>query len=706
MNGRNRINYALIAALFDNKEADFNTDIFIPVVQYQLSILISENNGESYKDSDCISLKDGIEKNFGLTIPLVVLQRLLKYIAKNNNEVSFKFYHDHSYEVHRSWTLDINKSVEKKTDEIELKIYRLENGFKEYIKKRDLDVNYDFNALLEANTCEVIQYVDKGEVQDVINQEYIHISNYLLGLKRTNPDLFDMASHAMWASTIAGFLKRRSIEPNIKVSKKISYFLDTKIILALLELANEDQVNYQKDMLNHILMAGCVPCVHALTIREIKQILYSVSETGAPYPYSGMEQAYYRRNLKPSNIVNIYAKLETLLTELHIEVLDVPKDRLDGLIREYEHKSGVRKLRQRRSENNSQLRDIHDSYMIDFIRKKQNKSMHIEKVDCFFVTNNDDLVCIANASGNIPIFLKPNYVILDLWTHNIYSTMSETSVLSTVISKTFALNDYDTRKKMKSLANVLKTASEGEIDDTVYQKMYSSVANRSSKMLSLVDKIESCETEEEKKLLRKEICAIANSDFEKNKQLNKELESNIVILTGEIQKLQLVSQEDKKTSSQKMLNIQIEKLELEISNFKDKKELCYRKIYQSVKNSRLHWKSISYIGKMILYVFTILFKGAGIIAIIYLILLLILPHEKGPQNDEYWKYWLSALGVALSLLATFKSKEARNNLNDVKELIANKKTNELLSMNNEYHDYELQQDMKEKELAILKRTNT
>ena len=210
-----------------------------------------------------------------------------------------------------------------------------------------------------------------------------------------------------------------------------------------------------------ITASGHRPYVHPLTIREIDSILYSVERDGAPKPNSGIAEAYDRRSLSPSKILQIRQKLKTLIADssVYIETCsDVQK--VDEIQNIYKSKSSVRNLAATRTNTYSDnIRDIHDVFMYDFIRAKNNKCISVEKSNTFFVTLNAELIKYykdqKQDSYILPI-IHPARIVMDLWIHNSKTTNIRRNALTEVIARCTAVNQTDVRRKLRLISKHYK----------------------------------------------------------------------------------------------------------------------------------------------------------------------------------------------------------------------------------------------------------
>ena len=88
-----KIEFALIAALYDSKNANFYRDIYFPIIKYSIAEMYYENLNDS-KYFNILDLQDCIATRFGINIPQIVLEQAIKAIEKNNDEIRLRYFKD------------------------------------------------------------------------------------------------------------------------------------------------------------------------------------------------------------------------------------------------------------------------------------------------------------------------------------------------------------------------------------------------------------------------------------------------------------------------------------------------------------------------------------------------------------------------------------------------------------------------------------
>lgn len=118
---------------------------------------------------------------------------------------------------------------------------------------------------------------------------------------------------------------------------KAEFYLDTSIVMGLLELSNPLRETYSKEVCDIIKSSGGILRVNPITLEEIKYILASVEAHG-PNPSTDIASACDRRKLKTNDLASIRLHIESLVENLGVNVFpkmsDEDKHKIKTRIRE------------------------------------------------------------------------------------------------------------------------------------------------------------------------------------------------------------------------------------------------------------------------------------------------------------------------------------------------------------------------------------
>jgi hypothetical protein len=525
-----RKNIALMATLYANHDADLYSDIYFPIIKYGIaSICKDQFDFEKYYDIDF--LQETIILQFGIKIPLVVLKQALGALVHNQADIVLALFDKGSkFQIKKKWDVSINDSVDEKLTLVVNDFDKLELRFKEYQNRVNVSSDKTFLDFFSDNTEDIFKYLDHLDAVPTINENYVHIANFLKEIKTSNTDLFNLANNIFWASVISAFLKR-NVDLNIKPAKRVSYYLDSSLVMAILDLDSEINFMYGKELLDIIHASGNIACIHPLTIKEIDSILFSVERSQSAKPGSAIENAYYRRGLNPLEILKIRSNLNSFLDKLGIIIENVPLKEIDDIINKYKNKAIVNKLRTSRSYsyNNDSIRDLHDIFMSDFIKHKRGDVQEKEKINSYFVSLNSDLIVFINneSEHRHSSIIHPSYIITDLWMHDPKCSLVKKNGLTEIMSRCLALNNTDVRRKLRQLSQYIDTTSLSESD---YIAIYHSLMNRSQYVLKKLSAIEPENVEESKSLVAEIITTSRQEEILRQEGLMKIQQQNDEII--------------------------------------------------------------------------------------------------------------------------------------------------------------------------------
>jgi len=649
----NRSNYALITALYDTKGADLYNDVYFPIINYGIvTQYYAQNKIERYYD--LAELQQLIISDFGVKIPLIILRQSIRAIGNGENGVSLSIYEKgKQYKIQKAWDISIKVSIDNKSQEISSKFSKLEILYKSFLEIEQIPFEKSLTEFYSEHTEEILNYIDKADGSAIIDEKYVNLTRFLSWLEKNNTELFNIANDIFWGSVVAAFLKRDTAEINIKSSEKIEYYLDSSLVLSILGLDNIDNVNYGKELLEIIKSSGNKARVHSLTIREISHILNSVEKEQGPRPNSAIEEAYYRLDLSPRKVMMMNNKLSDIIEKEGIIILKATKNELDEIEIKYKNKHSVKALEKSRyTNNNNSIRDVHDVFLQEFVQKKQKNIVSIEKANSFFVTLNTDLISYYKNKNTIPTVIHPAKIVTDLWIHNSSSSFVKKKGLSEIMSRCFALNNTDIRRKLKLVSKYYKETEE-EYSEENYRMVYNSLINRSTKALKEIKSISLNEEDnpEHKHEINtahvKALIRIAIEEENEKKQKNSYLTSKLEKLSENIEskeyqlsQLNNLNKTDKEKINQLKAEIGIQK---EITIVSDEINIISNEISQL---ESLKQKSVSNSK----YYAIICLEILAILGVIVFLFLLIYTYNDGTTN--FLDYVKKSLGLILGFFIT------------------------------------------------------
>ena len=275
--------------------------------------------------------------------------------------------------------------------------------------------------------------------------------------------------------------------------------------MGCLDLSSEISSRYSKELLQVLKSSNSFACVHPITLEEIRSIIGGVESDGGPRPYTPIYEAFERGELTCTRLASIRVHLQEIIQDLGIQV-SPENESTEKIKTEYTGKRIVKKLEEQRSQTRmgenheahlllgdrsddlglygGNPRDIHDAYMIDFIRGINGSCSIREKVKAYFITKNKDLRKFSNEYYRSPIneLIAPSSVILELWLHGarLESQIDHISLVE-IMSRCLALNEQNAITKIRQISCQLKRSEMN--DPKVVQEIYTGLLKRSNKYL-------------------------------------------------------------------------------------------------------------------------------------------------------------------------------------------------------------------------------
>lgn len=554
-----KIEFALIAALYDSKNANFYRDIYFPIIKYSIAEMYYENlNGSKFFNIP--DLQNSIATRFGVNIPQIVLEQAIKAIEKNNDEIRLRYFKDGQlFKVFGVWDLSINESIDGKAEDIRNKFEQLELTFQHYLTFEGLDCDKTFFDFFSDYSEDTFLYIETGFSSISVDEKYTNLASFINWVKKYQTDLYDVVADVFWASIIAGFLRRSKADLGLKAADNTAYYFDSSLILAMLDLDSEENSTYAKELLVLIKTAGATPKVHSITIKEVSRILESVEHEQGPRAGSAIEMGYIRQGLTPSLVLKLRNNLEKELEGKLGFVIDrINPNEISSIENKLKNNSDVKFLAEKwNSTNDDRLREIHDIYMCNYVNQRNSSATTIDKYNNFFITKNIDLLAMAKEHNNLSL-LHPGQLVLNLWIHNATSSIVKKSGLVESISRCFAMNQTDVRNKLKAISRYI---SKDTFSPEDIKYMYSALIKRSKKAIENVDELIDAEGDDDDKKVSIIKILMETSKNEEQERQHSRLEDKEELqrLETEIDSLKKTIsaiQTEKDSSAEKIITLQ------------------------------------------------------------------------------------------------------------------------------------------------------
>ena len=483
-------NYAFVSALYASKTKGLYSDIYFPIIKYALAkIFAAKIDGNVYCTADKVS--EFIDDKFGIKIPTIVIAKSVCKIGNNQNFSLVVYENGNTFQIKGAFYDEDN--IEEKERFFSDKLEEIETKYQEFLTQQGCsDDGVTFVQFIADNTDEILGYFE-NENKNCVNERYATSILFLQYVHNADKELYSVVHQLFWSSVVVAFLKSEKPLINDLVNGiKTEYFLDTSIVLGLLELSTSLKETYSKEVCSIILNSGGLLRVNPMTVEEIKYILEKVEQNG-PNPLTDIYDSYTRKKLIPNDLAKIRLNLEKKLLALQIDVFpNMSPGAIQKIINDYKRKTVTKLLGDIRHNNQSSsfkdnFREIHDIYMDDYIktrRKEKNLSENIH-----FMTDNVDLVNFCHAQHeDTNYMITTGKVILNLWMHNKQEIDVSDCVLTETMARCLGLHKSNVRYKIMEVARFYNQTKD-DFDPQVYKDFIAHLYRRAKNVISTTEQI-------------------------------------------------------------------------------------------------------------------------------------------------------------------------------------------------------------------------
>ena len=553
-----RSNFALISALYESKDGGLYSDIYFPIMKYVIVKLYCEcTQSEYYGTSELVHSK--IMELFGIKIPHVVIAKtVLKLAGQKNSNIQMTQYEDGKQFLITSAYFDEDENSylerEKKFNE---HMYEIEENYSSFVIREGIvDGDATFIGFITQNTENILGYFE-NETEEQVEEKYTSMVFFLEYLHERNAELYKMANQLFWSSVIVAFLQsERPMVREYSRGNESEYFLDTPIVMGLLDLSTEENYHSANDVFDIIRNSGGKVMVHPATMEEIKTILASVAQN-KPIPGTSIYSAYMRKNMDSSDVMKIQLNLQREIEQKGMVVFpQAPADLRNVIMTKYKGKAVLKDLANTRTGaseytsayNIDQYREVHDIYMDDYVKKRRDET---GKKNIYFLTTNSDLIrfCKQRHDG-ASCMLSTGKVILDLWMHNAEPAKVSSSVLTETMARCLDMHRSKVRTKLHEVARFFNKHKE-DVAPEVYKEFLRLLYRRAKKVVEVADNLPQDDAKAAMTMLQEAIKE-DNTYFE---AINSEEHNRNIALKDEVEEKKRKVEELTEESEQKSQHI-------------------------------------------------------------------------------------------------------------------------------------------------------
>lgn len=485
-------NYALISALYSSGTKGLYSDIYFPIIKYAVvKLFYKSKNSHPYCSAE--EVHDFIIDRFGIAIPHIVISKsILKIDAQRWGNIQLKVYEQgETFQIQAASFDDEKENFDEREKNFTVQIAIIEKKYKEFLEREGaIDDGISFIQFISDNTEDILGYFEDQDTTNV-DEKYTTMVFFLQYLSDYEKELYKVANQLFWGSIIAGFL--RSEKPCVEENEngiKTEYFLDTSIVMGLLNLSTMQRERYSQEVCDIIKSAGGVLRVNPMTVDEISFILQSVEQNG-PNPLTDIASAYERWELDAIMLaeirLNLVQKIEQKGVNVFPPINPVEKQKIT---QSYQGRRVVRLLGETRSKKpssftNDNYRDIHDVYMDDYIserRKKKSDNTHV-----FFLTANRDLISFCKKMHpDVNNMKSTGKTILELWMHNTKPVDISGCMLTETMARCLDLHNTRVRNKIVEVSHFYNK-TKNDFNEKIYKDFIRQLYRRAKHVIQMVE---------------------------------------------------------------------------------------------------------------------------------------------------------------------------------------------------------------------------
>ena len=481
MNEQLLTTYSFFAALTENS-TDIYSAVYVPICKRALSLYAKTKNIGS--DQDICNL---ISSEYGIEVPLLIIRKLIKSIVNNlsrkdKNKFDFKIIengNNFSFSFKSFSFSDIEESynVEKR------KSNALQRAFEIFAKEQGEDINTipSFSDFINKNKNKLSSFLS-GRVNNITECSEVsfmpHV-RFLQYIEQNNDDLYKATKHIFIGSVIASYLES-DFDTAAKVEKGTSYYLDTQIVLELLDLQSAEDTTPTKELIRLIHETGGNVRLMDITLEEIKtNIENAIHNYDRNHPTTTINEACVRLGKNKTWLISLSGNLESILkTNYSINIDKVPEVDID----KFANTDDAKQLKEIRYRKHSAVHDVVAYLYVREKRKYDSNKKLLQKASYWFVTANSKL-CDFNitkkVNGNTGEIIMPDELTSLLFLQNPRKLSGRVSSigLNELIAQTLS-EEYPSRDLINEFDSAVSSLQNISPED--YKILLSSISQEST----------------------------------------------------------------------------------------------------------------------------------------------------------------------------------------------------------------------------------
>ena len=484
MDNKNTLtSYSFLAALNENGTDLYNA-VYLPLCKRALAIHTKENTHGTSND-----IKKVMKDEFGIDMPLLVVQKLIVAIAngmsrKQKEKSDFKYFEKgKSFQCNSYVFNDLEQAYETERRQANA----LQEAFEVFVKSQDADSEGEmpsFASFIDRYKNELSSFLS-GKTKSLnvdVNSSFMSHVRFLQYIETNNDTLFRVAERIFMGSIIASYIES-DMDVNAKPESKVTFFLDSKIVLEALDLQNAEDTLPIRELMKLIRETGGTVKVLDVTVNEIQSIISSaINNYNKDNPTTTVNEACLRIKQNKTWLTKINGNLGNYLTDtLKVEITKVSEND----IKDFTNSEDTKQLKKIWYRKNTAAHDVIAYLYVRKRRKSNSINTFIQKAGYWFVTANGRL-CDFNMSRkengypNETILPQELTSLLFLQNPKKYGERVSTIGLNELIAQTLS-DEYPSRDILNEFDSAVR--ENVNISDDDYRLVLSAVSQHSTKQL-------------------------------------------------------------------------------------------------------------------------------------------------------------------------------------------------------------------------------
>ena len=386
--------YSFFAALTENG-TDIYSAVYIPICKRALSLYAKEKNVGNDKD-----IRSIIAKEYGIDVPLLIVRKLIKSVGKNLSRRDKDKFNLHIDERGNSFSFSFKSfsfsNIEDSYEAERRKSNALQKAFEIFAKGQgeNIDKIPAFSDFINKNKNKISSFLS-GKVNNIDCQEVSFMTHvrFLQYIEQNDNILYQTTKQIFIGSIIASYIES-DFDLDAKLERGTSYYLDTQILLELLDLQRPEDTIPTKDLVKLILETGGNIRLMDITLDEIKtNIKNAINHYDRNNPTTTINEACIRLGKNKTWLITLHGKLEDILqSEYKINIDKIPESDIEL----FSNTEDVSQLKEIWYKKHSAVHDVIAYLYVREKRKHDSNKRLLQKASYWFVTANKKLCDFRN----------------------------------------------------------------------------------------------------------------------------------------------------------------------------------------------------------------------------------------------------------------------------------------------------------------------